>query len=123
MGAGPKTVECLGVFWDGEEVDGLTAYGLWSGSTAPSVAPVLAERPGAEIKQSKLAGPDWTVWVWDLRFRRTWKSHHPLDDSQLAYAGQSAKVSNVSFYHGGDELYQLEGIPGIWHEACLQHGS
>ncbi len=52
-------------------------------------------------------------------FRRDWQWHHPLEDSQLAFAGQTAKVNSVSFYHGGDELYELEGIPGTWHEACL----
>jgi len=52
-------------------------------------------------------------------FQREWKWHHPLQAEQLAHAGQSAKVKKVSFYHGGDELYELEGIPGIWHEQCL----
>ena len=52
-------------------------------------------------------------------FRRDWHWHHPLEDSQLAFAGQTAKVKSVSFYHGGDELYELDGIPGTWHEACL----
>jgi hypothetical protein len=28
-------------------------------------------------------------------------------------------VTSVRYYHGGDVLYELEGIPGIWHEACL----
>ena len=28
-------------------------------------------------------------------------------------------VSSVGFYHGGDELYVIEGIPGVWHEVCL----
>jgi hypothetical protein len=52
-------------------------------------------------------------------FARTWNLHHPLEPQQLAYAGALAKVASVGFYHGGYELYQLEGIPGIWHEACL----
>jgi hypothetical protein len=21
---------------------------------------------------------------------------------------------------GGDELYELDGVPGIWHESCLR---
>jgi hypothetical protein len=25
----------------------------------------------------------------------------------------------VGFYHGGDVLYTLDGIPGLWHEQCL----
>jgi hypothetical protein len=54
------------------------------------------------------------------RFRKAWSYHHPLKEKQLEYAGQIAIVQEVSFYHGGDELYALEGIPGIWHEACLE---
>jgi hypothetical protein len=28
-------------------------------------------------------------------------------------------VQEVGFYHGGDVLYQLRGVPGTWHECCL----
>ena len=52
-------------------------------------------------------------------FRRDWRWHHPLESIQLSFAGREARVSHVSFYHGGDELYELDGVPGIWHEACL----
>jgi hypothetical protein len=52
------------------------------------------------------------------RFARTWKYHHPLGASLLAFAGVRAIVKAVAFYHGGDEL----GIPGIWHEECLNRG-
>jgi hypothetical protein len=38
--------------------------------------------------------------------------------SSLA-AGCTARVRDVGFYHGGDALYHLEGVPGTWHEACL----
>ena len=52
-------------------------------------------------------------------FQRAWKFHHPLQEAQLEYAGSAAKVFSVSFYHGGDELYSLENVPGIWNEDCL----
>ena len=52
-------------------------------------------------------------------FQRTWQYHHKLDPNQLAYAGQIAEVENIGFCHGGDVLYELHGIPGIWHEQCL----
>jgi len=52
-------------------------------------------------------------------FMRAWRYHHPLSEDQLAYAGVEGRVVDVGFYHGGDELYQVEGLPGIWHEACL----
>lgn len=53
-------------------------------------------------------------------FSREWKWHNPLRSEQLEYAGRSAPVTRVSFYHGGDELYQLAEIPGLWHEQCLE---
>ncbi len=52
-------------------------------------------------------------------FLRAWKLHNPLVPEQLEFANTVAKVEKVFFYHGGDELYQLEGIQGIWHEQCL----
>jgi hypothetical protein len=53
-------------------------------------------------------------------FRRSWKFHHPLAAEQLAFADQRATVAAVGYYHGGDVLYTLKGMPGIWHEQCLE---
>ncbi|HSQ32233.1 MAG TPA: hypothetical protein VLN49_20400 [Gemmatimonadaceae bacterium] len=50
---------------------------------------------------------------------RMWTYHDKLQPEQLAYAGQVGAVKAYGFYHGGDELYWLEGIPGTWHEQCL----
>jgi len=55
-----------------------------------------------------------------LLFQAEWKWHHPLTTDQLNYSGMAALVKTVSFYHGGDELYTLKDIPGIWHEKCLE---
>ena len=55
-------------------------------------------------------------------FRTSWKYHHPLATDQLDCGGELVRVTNVTFYHGGDVLYELEGIPGIWHEQCLKAG-
>jgi len=52
-------------------------------------------------------------------FQKTWKYHHPLSDEQLKYGGMTGSVKEVGFYHGGDALYDLEAIPGLWHEECL----
>jgi hypothetical protein len=45
--------------------------------------------------------------------------HNELEPEQLECAGRKARVSAVIFFHGGDEIYTLEGIPGVWHEECL----
>ena len=53
------------------------------------------------------------------RFMSDWKYHHPLQREQLQYGGRVVSVTKVSFYHGGDELYELSEVPGIWHEQVL----
>ena len=56
-------------------------------------------------------------------FKNTWKYHHPLQNEQLDYAGIEAEVGDVGYYHGGDELYSLMNVPGVWHEVCLRPAS
>jgi hypothetical protein len=53
-------------------------------------------------------------------FLTTWKFHHKLELHQLNHASKIAKVKSVGFHHGGDELYELKGVPGTWHEQCLK---
>jgi hypothetical protein len=53
-------------------------------------------------------------------FRRTWRFHHPLTEEQGTCAGRVVRVASVGFYHGGDVLYTLEGVPGIWYQRCLR---
>jgi hypothetical protein len=53
-------------------------------------------------------------------FTATSSYHHQLEPEQLVYAERIAKVKRVGFYHGGDPVYTLEGIPGSWLEPCLQ---
>jgi hypothetical protein len=48
------------------------------------------------------------------------KYHHKLRPIQLEFADRIAEVEAVGFYHGGDVLYRLVGIPGTWHERCLR---
>jgi len=53
-------------------------------------------------------------------FVRNWSNHHKLQPEQMEWAGMIAIVKEVSFYHGGDQLYVLEGVPDIWNEPCLE---
>ena len=53
-------------------------------------------------------------------FAQGWKYHHKLGHEQMEYAGTIAIVKEVTFYHGGDQLYVLENVPGIWNEPCLE---
>jgi hypothetical protein len=52
-------------------------------------------------------------------FQRVWNLHDPLQPEQLECAGKVCVVKAVGYYHGGDVLYWLEGLPGTWHECCL----
>lgn len=56
------------------------------------------------------------------RFAAEWKYHHPLAEEQLLCAGRRAVVARYGFYHGGDVVYELDGLPGTWHEPCLRPG-
>jgi hypothetical protein len=53
-------------------------------------------------------------------FRDTWRFHHKVEAEQLSFAGSVARVKSIAYYHGGNVLYELEGVPGIWHEQCLR---
>jgi len=53
------------------------------------------------------------------KFKETWKYHHKLQPEQVEYAGRITTVETVGFYHGGDAVYKLNGIPGLWLEQCL----
>jgi hypothetical protein len=52
--------------------------------------------------------------------RPQYQYHHPLQDNQLQYAGHTATVAKSYMYHGGGVLYELSGMPGIWHEVCVE---
>lgn len=52
-------------------------------------------------------------------FTGTWKYHHKLRPEQLDYADRVATVIGIGFYHGGDPVYELEGVPGLWLDQCL----
>jgi hypothetical protein len=54
------------------------------------------------------------------KFMEEGQYHNELEPEQLEYAGAVAKVKRVEFFHGGDEIYYLEGMPGVWHEECLR---
>jgi hypothetical protein len=52
-------------------------------------------------------------------FKRIWEFHNNLKQAQLDYADRIAKIASSGIYPRGDVTYELEGVPGIWHEECL----
>jgi hypothetical protein len=53
-------------------------------------------------------------------FKETWKYHHKLQPEQLGYADKATTVKKVGFYRGGDPVYELTDVPGLWLEQCLR---
>jgi hypothetical protein len=53
-------------------------------------------------------------------FFLSWRYHHKLVQQQFEFSDRVVEVKSIGFYHGGDVLYELVGVPGIWHEQCLQ---
>jgi hypothetical protein len=52
-------------------------------------------------------------------FRNTWRHQHPPDLDQIVFAGEDATVKSFGSFNGREVLYELDGIPGLWHERCL----
>jgi hypothetical protein len=48
-----------------------------------------------------------------------WRYHHRLDPGQLAYEDRVTTVEEVGFYQGGDPVYKLADVLGLWLEQCL----
>jgi len=67
--------------------------------------------------------PGDTVRIADQKvleqFFLTWKLHHPLVADQIPLGGQTATIKTSMMYHGGDILYELVEVPGIWHQQLL----
>jgi hypothetical protein len=52
-------------------------------------------------------------------FLISWRYHHPIGPEQVECAGREAIVRAVGYYHGGAPLYELNEVPGTWHEELL----
>jgi hypothetical protein len=59
------------------------------------------------------------------RFLVEWQYHNKLQAEQLLFADQRARVSSVSFYHGGDETQNgpTEPVTGAWQRVLKQQCS
>jgi hypothetical protein len=61
-----------------------------------------------------------TISADELRaFQTGWQLHHPLTAEQMAFGDVESVVAEIGYYHGGDVLYHLKDVPGVWHEQCL----
>ena len=51
---------------------------------------------------------------------RTGRYRRKVEEQQFAFAGQVATVKWSGLYDGGGFVYQLAGVPGLWHEQLLE---
>jgi len=42
------------------------------------------------------------------------EDHHKLRPEQREHADKIVTVASIGWYHGGDPVYTLEGVPGLW---------
>jgi LSD1 subclass zinc finger protein len=42
-----------------------------------------------------------------------------LQTEQIDFADRETVIGESMMYHGGDILYTLRDVPGIWHPECL----
>jgi hypothetical protein len=61
-----STRYALGIFYEGEEVDGFTMYGYWPREQIVPSKLELEYLGDLQFKFSRLAGSSWTVGVWDV---------------------------------------------------------
>lgn len=91
------TDNSLGIFWQGEEVNGVIAYGYWKGHIREEPRfPQQAWNEGTLYRTSRLRGEGWEVCLWDVRvlhwsFPQSWED--TLKATLTAMMDAGAKVA------------------------------
>lgn len=118
-----RTQESLGIFWEGEEVDGFTLYGFWPQDEI--LRPELILPGGVETKSTALRGPGWSVWLWDIRVLE-WPSPNEWTSFVREFLEQLTKQGAVVAWCGLEGMFvdppelfdPSEMSGGVW-AACL----
>lgn len=117
------TQESLGIFWEGEEVDGFTTYAFWRQDEA--LLPELILPRGVEGKSTVLRGPGWSVWLWAIRVIEwpsagEWSSFVRGFLEQLTKQGASVAWCGLegNFVEPPELFDPSEMSAGVW-AACL----
>lgn len=115
------TRDRLGIFWQGEEGDGILVYGYWKSSSATEPEfPRDVWNAYVDWRPRRLAGADWTVWMWEIRINQWPPSTRWHDMIQVLLAAMQSGGSAVSWCG-------LEGFfvdpPGLLSPAKMSGGA
>jgi hypothetical protein len=122
------TRNSLGIFWNGEESGGISAYGFWPRDIERGPAfPAEVWPPDTEWKETRLWGESWTVWLWDIRIRSwpkidSWSITVENTLDVLLGAGAIVAWCGVEgcFVDPPDLFDPSEMAEGVW--ACASRG-
>ncbi|HYX37137.1 MAG TPA: hypothetical protein VE954_28885 [Oligoflexus sp.] len=117
-----NTEESLGIFWRGDEVDGITLYAYGPGAELEDPSQALADLGLQDFtfkQATKLSGDSWTVHVLDVKVSR-WPSaaQWPATIQRLlrALLGTKAQVA----WAGLDEIFAEP--PSLFDPEKMQGG-
>ena len=128
----PSTREALAVFWDGDEVPGILAYGYWRGASEPEVEFPPSWPAGTEYRDGWLhnwqeGDRDWRVLHRTIRLpewpdRVQWKA--AIERTLRAFLDAGARVAWLGieghFVDPPDLFDPAEMTGGVW--AALTPG-
>ncbi len=97
----------MGIFWNGEEVDGITIYGFFTGEKTEELdTPINIWPLSSEFKHSQLSGDNWTVWLCDIRIKE-WPE-------KSAWLNAIERTFEVMIHHGA--IVSWAGLEGFFVE-------
>lgn len=100
-----NTESLLKVFWDGDEVSGITTYGYWRGKVVREpVFPKHLWPDDTLIKTSRLYGKEWEVYVCDIRVR-TWPRPQDWEEVVSSTLKSIVKADAVVAWCGLEGLF------------------
>jgi hypothetical protein len=122
------TKESLGIFWDGEEMDGVMCYAFWGDAhrSAPRF-PSEIWPSDARVQMRRLYGDGWVVWEWDIRLN-TWPVLDAWDKIVMRTLARMREEGAVVSWFGIEgcfadppSLFKMSEMgAGVW--ACVSRG-
>jgi len=125
MGSVPTTRESLGIFWEGDEVDGVLFYGLWSEEEAAPDGLLAAWPRSTGHRVRRLFGPGWVVRMWEVRVV-DWPSADAWGELVLGTlrgitdAGACVAWGGLEGFFVDPPALLRDGTDGVW---CARTGS